>query len=80
MDEKQQHLNFMEAQALALELDKLVRGGHSVDVICVAYALSIGSFASLVEGATPAQVINNIALRAVSHAYSFSDNPPPTVQ
>lgn len=73
---KQQHLDFMEAQRIALEFNATIAGGHNVDVICMAFALSMGTFAALVEGVQPVHIINNIAQRAMTHVYGMSDEPP----
>lgn len=73
---KQQHLDFMEAQRIALIMNAALPPGVKIDVACMAYALSMGSFAALVPGIAPVHIINNIAQRAMSHAYSFSDEPP----
>jgi hypothetical protein len=74
-DEKQQHLDFMEAQRIALIMNSAISGAK-IDVICIAYAPSMGGFASLVPGTDPVHIINNIAQRALVHAYGMSDEPP----
>lgn len=75
-DDRQQQLDFMEAQRIALTMNATIPEGCRIDVICMAYALSMGSFAALVTGTDPAHIINNIAQRAMLQAYGMSDEPP----
>lgn len=75
-DIKQQQLDFMEAQRIALIMNAALPPGVKIDVACMAYALSVGSFAALVPGITPVHVINNIAQRAMMQAHAMSDEPP----
>lgn len=77
MNDKQAHLDFMEAQRIGLIMNSAISGAK-IDVICMAYALSMGSFAAL-TGIDPVLVINNIAQRAMTQAYGMS-NEPPSVQ
>ena len=73
-DTKQQHLDFMEAQRIAMLMNAAIAGVR-IDIICTAYALSMGSFAAT-SGVPPVHIINNIAQRAMTHVYGMSDEPP----
>jgi len=75
-NDKQAQLDFMEAQRIAMVIMRSVPPGTTVDVICMAYALSMGSFAAAVPGIDPVHIVNNIAQRALTQAYSMSDEPP----
>jgi hypothetical protein len=67
IDAKQQQMDFMEAQALAMDMIRLT-AGRKIGVISHTYALMLSTFATTIEGVDPHDVIAKITDTAHFHA------------